>query len=185
MVSTTDIGNSSPGDLVQARGIAHRAAQLLTKAARANLAPKPDDSQSNLGWDSQARQFLTHPLSGGLVVGLSLSPLKLSIGPQDGEVEVLDLDTVTPGDADLWLDKQLSRAGLNPASNIELPYDLPVEALEISKFAATENAKTLAALSDWFDLAHDAISALSARVPSRFRLSSSLSGRFRFTVKGI
>ncbi len=162
MVSDKELRGHAPRDLVQARGIAHKAAQLLTRAARANLAPLPDDSQSNLGWDDTGKQFLSQPIGGDFFVGLTLSPLMLSFGHEDGDTETLDLDNVTQGDAEQWLDAQLRQAELNPASDIDLPYDLPVEAAEIEKFSAGENAGALKALSNWFDLAEEAISALAA-----------------------
>ena len=40
-----------PATLVAARQACHLACQWPSKAARANLSAKPDDSHSNLGWN--------------------------------------------------------------------------------------------------------------------------------------
>ncbi len=127
-------------------------------AARANLEAAPDDSHSNLGWDRSARQFSSHPLRGNgpaQVVGLSLSPLLLSL--TNGEASELDLGGLSYGDAEDWLDQKLSKAGLKPASSVELPDDVA----NVGSFDTGGQADRLAALAAWFDLAQDLLSSFA------------------------
>ena len=68
-----------PRRLREARLGAHFAAQWLARAARAYVAPKPDDSHTNLGWDNPIGGFSTHPLLEGSRLGLRLRDLTLMI----------------------------------------------------------------------------------------------------------
>ena len=86
MLDESELRRHSPDALSNARIVAHKAVQLVTKAARANLPAKPDDSHSNLNWESALKGFLSHPLSANginLSVGISFSPMKLSIFQHD------------------------------------------------------------------------------------------------------
>ena len=55
----TTLRQPAPEMLVPAREAAHAAAQRVTKAARANLAPKDDDSHSALLWDAKRSALVT------------------------------------------------------------------------------------------------------------------------------
>ena len=108
-------------DLTLARSIAHSAVQHVTKAARANLAAKPDDSHSNLGWDHPLQAYLSQPL-GDHFVGLKFSPLTLLI-VTGGEITAsLPLDKKTQQDAASWLDDELKTRQLKPASAVAVSY---------------------------------------------------------------
>ena len=50
----------APTELAEARELCHTAAQWGSKAARANLAPKADDSHSNLGWVNEHFGLVSH-----------------------------------------------------------------------------------------------------------------------------
>jgi len=139
----------TPADLAPARAIAHRAAQHLTRAARANLPAEPDDSQSNLGWDSERQAFLSHPLN-GTFVGLSLVPLTMFLFGDDERSPVLALDNKTEGQLSHWLDERLTEFGLNKASNIALPYELPTDVTAVTSYDSKSTA-SLSALAHWFD----------------------------------
>ena len=97
-----------------ARDMAHKAVQLVTKAARANLTAEPDDSHSNLGWNGELGAFVSHPLpgnSGDLFVGLNISQLKLMIvsdGQAGPSLELAGSSETGPGE---WLDEQLAHQG--------------------------------------------------------------------------
>ncbi len=70
-----------PASLRNRRLIAHKAVQLLSKAARANLDPLADDSHSNMGWDAGGKRFLSQPIDRNgarWFVGVSLAPLALA-----------------------------------------------------------------------------------------------------------
>ena len=154
----------APTALTPAHGIAHRAVQLLTSAARANLEAEPDDSHSNLGWEGEGRRFLTHPLSDGgqAQIGLSLAPLRLTVLSRGLEIASRDLAGLAYSDAGNWLDVRLGELGLKPASTVNLPYDLPSEAESIEVFPTDRHGEELQTLSAWFDLAQRLISSFAA-----------------------
>src|SRR5438046_2169481 len=66
-----------PSTLRDARLEAHYAVQSLARTARAFIAPRPDDSHTNLGWDDSLGGFTTHRLPDGSRLGLILAGLKL------------------------------------------------------------------------------------------------------------
>ena len=157
MNEETGLRAQPPNSLSNARAIAHKAIQLVTKAARANLPAKPDDSHSNLGWDGEAKQFLSHPLAGAddlHRVALSLSPLSLCLVRGTELSAKLPLNDFSEVDALQWLDTRLAAAGLNKASNVTLPYELPPEITVIDTYRPTTEAARLDALSAWFDFAY-------------------------------
>ena len=136
-----------PTALDKARAIAHKAAQLVTAAARANLEPRADDSHSNLGWDSGGRRFVSHPLSGqngDVFVGFSLSPLRLDVIESSKLAAMLELNGSSVSDAYEWLDRRLSDHGLKPATKAQLPYELPPEVAGIDVFRTVEETDGLA-----------------------------------------
>jgi hypothetical protein len=148
-----------------ARDMAHKAVQLVTMAARANLDAKPDDSHSNLGWKDEAGAFVTQPLpgkDGETFVGLNISRLTLLI-VRGGEVgPSLELSGVSEADAGIWIDEQLSTLGLQAASPVQLPYDLPASAAEIEVYSTDGLGDALNALSAWFSLADAKLTEFAA-----------------------
>lgn len=142
----------TPTDLAPARAIAHRAAQHLTKAARANLPAQPDDSQSNLGWDSERQAFLSQPIE-GKSVGLTFAPLCLFMLDGNQETSSLPLDGKTDLEAGLWLDERLAEMSLNKASDVTLPYELPADVAAVENYQNVTDDKGLAALAAWIDAA--------------------------------
>lgn len=143
----------APGNLAGARAMAHRAAQLPTKAARANLPAEDDDSHSNLGFDRESGGFVSQPIAmvdGQRTVALGLAPLALCV-LKDGSTEAsISLGGMRVSEAETWLDKTLAANGLKPASTVTLPYELPDDVAAFDRFAEVDGAATLAA---WFDLA--------------------------------
>jgi len=151
-------------ELGSARALAHAAAQLLTKAARANRAASPDDSHSNLGWDGEAQTFASQPLPGAngeVYVGLSLVPFELSLIDSATGTSVYPLTSRTLAEAAAWLDDVLESVALEPAANVSLPYDLPDDVADISRIpdALPDGLKSIAA---WFDLADRSFRKLAA-----------------------
>ena len=155
----------TPSSLARARALVHRAVQLLTMAARANLAAVADDSHSNLGWIGENGQFRSQLISNHnaeYFIGLSVAPLRLSVTKNQAETSTLDLDGVSYVDASTWLDQRLGEAGLEAASKIKLPYELPADVADINLFAVDGQSDALAALAAWFDLADELLSSFAA-----------------------
>ena len=155
---------TQPTELSSARAVAHAAAQLLTKAARANLTASPDDSHSNLGWDGEAQGFVSQPLPGAngeVYVGLSLVPFELSLIDSATGASAYPLTGHTLAEAAAWLDDALNSVALKPAADVTLPYDLPGDVAAISKIPDTlpDGLRSIAA---WFELADSAFKRLAA-----------------------
>jgi hypothetical protein len=143
----------APATLASARALAHRAVQWPTRAARANLDPKPEDSHTSLAWDPGATALVSHPLPGGVRVGLRVASLELLF--VRGVPEAFPLAGRTGAQADAWLDARLAQAGLAPASTVALPYEVPAAPLA----RAAAEAPRLAALARWFAAAAELLEA--------------------------
>jgi len=71
-----------PASLIDARHMTHKAVQMLSSAARANLDAPADDSHANLGWNSGLASFVSRPLAGKggpVTVALSLARFELGL----------------------------------------------------------------------------------------------------------
>lgn len=155
------IQSVAPSELSRARAIAHRAAQLLTKAARANLEPEPDDSHSSLTWDRERRMFRSWPLGepgNETHIGLMLSPLTLFVlGAKEMRYPIAGLSVEA---AERLLSGILLDVGLIGIDNVALPYELPAEVAAITEFEPTMDDQLLAALAAWYDVAAESLSTL-------------------------
>jgi len=137
--------NPPPTALAAACALAHRAAQWPARAARANLAPLPDDSHSNFEWDAGRMALVTQPLKDKVRVGLRVGVHEL-VFAKGAHTEAFTLAQASDADAGHWLDAKLATEGLQPASGAKLPYDMPP-----ALFArAPAEAPGLATLGGWF-----------------------------------
>ncbi len=158
----------APGELGAAREVAHWAVQWPTRAARANLAPAPDDSHSALGWDAGLGALVSAALpastKAGARVGLQLALLELIVS--DGaNTELLQLEGCMPGAVNDWLDLKLEALGLKPASGAKLPYEVAPRPLR--------REPGLDTLARWFGAAADVLEEARAK-HARFRPGLSL-----------
>ncbi len=161
MLQETELRRCMPKDLGHARALSHKMVQFVTKAARANLKAQTDDSHSNIGWSNSLKGFLSQPLMGkesDTFVGASISPLQLSVHRDAQVVAALPLENATTSDAAAWLDRELQQLGLNAASSVTLPYELPVDVADIGVFSSGAESAALSALSAWYELAHSLLS---------------------------
>lgn len=161
MNTDTQLRSVAPADIAGARAIAHRAAQHLTKAARANLEAQPDDSHSNLGWDAKQKTFLSQPIE-GKYIGLSIAPLSIFILKGGERRDSLSLNNVSDAEVEQWLDRKLTGLGLSAGSVVSLPYELPADVAGIDSFGETNDDAGLAALSAWFDTASVALDGFAS-----------------------
>lgn len=161
-----NIRRVAPERLSTARDLAHKAVQLLTKAARANLAPVPDDSHSNLGWDRKRGAFLSQPIvgkSGTTFIGFAVSDFELIVIRDGRETVTRKLAGDADADATKWLDTQLANAGLEPTASTTLPYELPASVEQIDTYALDGVAEDLEVLASWFMLADEVLAATAEK----------------------
>ncbi|MEX2197373.1 MAG: hypothetical protein WD886_01070 [Burkholderiales bacterium] len=147
--------NPLPTTLAAACALAHRAAQWPARAALANLAPLPDDNHSSLEWDAGRMALVTQPLKDEVRVGLRVGVHEL-VFAKGAHTEAFPLAGASDADASQWLDARLATEGLQPASDAQLPYDMPP-----ALFArASAEAPRLAALGSWFAAAAELLEEL-------------------------
>ncbi|HUT51478.1 MAG TPA: hypothetical protein VM325_19290 [Alphaproteobacteria bacterium] len=152
----------APARLSTARDLAHKAVQLVTKAARANLTAAPDDSHSNLGWERKRGAFLSQPImgkTGTTVIGFAVSGFELIVIHDGQEIAARKLAGIADTDAAEWLDTQLANTGLAPTASTTLPYDLPASVERIDAYALDGVAEDLEVLASWFMLADIVLAA--------------------------
>lgn len=138
------------GRLSEARLAAHYAAQWLARAARAFIAPEPDDRHSNLGWDDDLGGLTTHPLPDGSRLGLRLGDLTLLSVTLRGDVQSFSLDGKTDADARAWLGKHVSARGLDAHKlDAPSPYEMPTFGIAAgARYGADGDG--LGALATWY-----------------------------------
>lgn len=164
----TKLGGVAPDALVKARNLAHHAVQWPTRAARANLPAAPDDSHSSLDWDAGLGALLSQPLAtkgGAIRIGLGLADLRLMVvrGPAAGAT--FTLNGKSDAEAGEWVDASLKAAGLAPASDVKLPYDMPDHAVaKGARYGVGAEAAAIAELARWFGAAADALGEAGARL---------------------
>jgi hypothetical protein len=134
-----------PTALAAACALAHRAAQWPSRAARANLAPKPDDSHASLTWDAETAALFSAPLKRGIRVGLRVGVHEL-LFTKGKKTEAFPLVGHSEAEAGHWLDRRLIDAGLKPTLGVKPPYEMPPGLFGRPR----EEAPRLAAIASWF-----------------------------------
>src|SRR5712692_9602673 len=122
------MGRMPPAALVEARNLAHHAAQWPAKAARANLRAVPDESHSAFNWDASHAALVSQVLpakGGGVRVGIRIARLELIVTSGSNVLDAYQFDGKTDAAAGNWIDSKLHALGLKPASSAKLPYALP------------------------------------------------------------
>jgi len=147
------MGRMPPAALVEARNLAHHAAQWPAKAARANLNAVPDDSHSAFTWDGSHAALVSRVLpakGGGVRVGIRMARLELIITSGDSVLDAFQFDGKTDAAAGAWLDSKLHALGLKPASGVNLPYALPDHPTGGRSHELGMLGRELGELSRWF-----------------------------------
>ncbi len=111
--------------IVTARAIAHQYVQPLSRAARANLAARPDDSHAAFEFAAiGGGALMTQTLSRTTALALAFDPLRYLL-VVNGEVAAsLSLAEQDFAAAERWLDTTLARRGLALLTDATLPYSL-------------------------------------------------------------
>lgn len=175
----TELGAVDPKALVEARLQAHHAAQWLARAARANLAPQPDDRHTNLGWDQERDALISQPLArsdaGPMCFGLRVAPLTLLITIGDELLDELALDGKRDAEAGAWIDQHADASGLRAPSTAILPYVIPNHPVAAGgKYASASHANAFATLARWFAFADDVLQETRGRIAQMGTAASSV-----------
>lgn len=165
-----DLGTVAPTTLGEARLQAHHAIQWATRAARANLTPMPDDSQTNLGWDRGNAALVSHDLpvrsDEPLRVGLQIATMTLIVLRGATVAEQFALDGRRHAEAGTWLDQLAAGAGLALPGGESLPYAIPAHAVgNGAAYATAAHRAEFAALARWFAVADDVLGVIRDSLP--------------------
>jgi hypothetical protein len=142
-----------PAALVEARNLAHHAAQWPARAARANLRAVPDESHSAFNWDASHAALISQFLpakGGGVRVGIRIARLELIVTSGSNVLDAFQLDGRTDAAAATWIDSKLNALGLKPAGSVKLPYAFPDHPAGNRPLALGMMGRELGELSRWF-----------------------------------
>jgi hypothetical protein len=165
----TQLGAIDPKALAEARLQAHHAAQWLTRAARANLSPRLDDSHTNLGWDDQLGALQSRDLdasdAGPFRFGLRVAPLTLLVMQGDTILDELALDGKRDADAGAWIDQHAAASGLRAPSSAILPYVIPNHPVAAGgRYSCASHEAEFAELARWIAAADDILQETRAKL---------------------
>lgn len=156
--------------LTTARKYGHAAIQWVSKAARANLASKEDDSHSSLYWDA----------ANGVLAGLSLDrgnrhrfafcfrDASMLWMKEDEILNSFSIQDASDADIGLWVDSQLELAGLHGTAKADMPYEL--ETIDCFEFD-DDVSPNIRILGTHFAQAQDALTDLIASVGEELSLA--------------
>jgi hypothetical protein len=140
--------------LAEARLQAHYAAQWLARAARAFVAPHPDDSHTSLGWEDTLDGFATLSLANGVRLGLRLRDLTLTLLKDGlaGSASSFSLIGGSDRGGGERLKALLRASDLDPSRlDAPSPYAMPARALaEGAAYGGARIETELAQIADWF-----------------------------------
>lgn len=145
-----------------ARHLAHHACQWPSRAARANLAPRPDDGHSALHWHTRLEALVCEPFgdTDKFACGFRFTDAALLWLRDDSLLAthpIRDAD-----DAVHWLDERLADAGLARASTVAMPYELETAAEFASAPALVNELRTLGRT---FATAHQLLCTFVSELP--------------------
>lgn len=162
------LGEVPPDGLTDARLQLHWAAQTVAAVANGLLEGRPDDGQSNLGWDAALAALTTHTTPSGLRAALRVAePGLVLLDDRGGIVGETALEGLTLPEALSWLDRALANAtGAAPALALTLrDYDMPGHPVRHGAPFSLADRPAFAELARWFAGAYTALGAVHAAEP--------------------
>ena len=167
--SWDDLGKIDPKALWEARLQAHHAVQWVARAAIANIAAMPGNTQSNMGWSHDHGALVSHELRGrgnALCIGLALATMTLIVLRDTSVIDHFALDGKRHAEAGEWLDRILAAAGLALAGGASLAYAIPAHPVgDGATYASGGQRGEFAALANWFACADETLAAIQGALP--------------------
>jgi hypothetical protein len=168
--SWDELSKIDPKALWEARLQAHHAVQWLARAANANSAAMPGDTQSNFGWNGDHGALVSHELRGRsetLRVGLAVASMTLIVlHDKRAVIDRFVLDGKRHAEAGEWLDHILGGAGLALAGGATLSYAIPAHPVgDGAAYVSGPQHGEFAALANWFACADEVLGAIQGALP--------------------
>ena len=160
------LGTVSTTELKDAKLQSHWAAQIVAAFGNAVLEPRPDDSQSNLGWVDSLGALCSHPTSEGGSVGLRLADLTLLFISSSHTIQSEDeLAEKTLQQGFEWLTSTYSQhATAPPPKPFALrEYEMPSHPVENNAAFQLHQRAHFQELHNWYRNAHHVIHATSSK----------------------
>lgn len=155
--------------LTDARLQLHHAAQFATALGISYLAKEPDDSHTNLGWNSVHGALFSRSVTGSagaVTLGLRVADLTLLVARDEAIVATIPLHAITTASATDLLRRALAAEGLDPARfTLARHYDLPGHAVLSGAPYNTTHAIAFQQLAQWFGNAAVELERVARAVP--------------------
>ena len=191
----TDLTRVAPGELGEARLVAHWALQIPAAVASQLVPVADDDSHSNFGWSELAGgSLLSHPLSEvaqDLRVGMSFDPLEIVVVQAEGLSCSVAVHGKTVDDLIEDVRARITESSGSVVGSIELrDYEMPAHAVSDGNvFAATGYTSELAQLRNWFETFDACFAAarskLLAAEPERLQVATARVWPHHFDLGGL
>jgi len=160
------LGTFPATDLVEAKVQLHWAAQTVAAFGNTLLQPRPDDSQSNLGWIDSCSALCSHPTSDGWSIGLRLADLTLIfLTPNNTIQEEFGLSGQTLQQGFEWLASTYAKfSGATLPKPFALrEYEMPSHPVEKNAAFQLNHGAAFLELSHWYGNAHQVIRTVSEK----------------------
>ncbi len=157
-----------PRRMSEARLQAHYALQWLARAARGYCPPQPDDSHTNLGWDDGLNGFTTHPLKGGVKLGLRMADCQLVLLDGAKAAQSFSVQGRTDAQVRQWLGEQLGTRGFDAKLlDASSPYEMPAHAIAKGAiYAPVDVADALSELAAWYANSNRSLGSVKKQIES-------------------
>ncbi len=143
--------------------IMHQAAQYVAMAGKSFLPQLPDDSHTNMRWDSTARAMVGRPLDEAKEISVALNFASYSLEFVDTQVDVLASLYLGGSRHDailFWIQEQADILGIAGDFDFDLHYELPYPAMEMDMVFPEEDSNELELLADLFTHVQDAMNTV-------------------------
>lgn len=143
--------------------IAHRAIQLITKAAKSWLPEKADDSHTNQAWNINSASFSGHPFENGVTIEVGLLPLQLIIRQNNSIVHEFSLAGQKHSAIEQKMVDALSTLGFDSSKWVSsLHFELPYSELEEFVYPSLDN-NAMKAVADLRSFAQNVFTTYEAK----------------------
>ena len=147
--------------------VMHQAAQYIAAVGKSYLENVPDDSHTNMKWDSGANAMVGRPLDAAKEISLALNYTSYSLEFVDTNVDVLASLYLGGSRHDailFWIQEQADLLGIEGDFDFDLHYELPYPAMEMDMVFPEEDSNELIRLADLRSSVQNALSSVLAPI---------------------